>query len=258
MKTLFMLSFLSALLFAGLAVAADSTSDTRVYEWRTYTAAPGKLDALLARFRENTARLFERHGMKNIGYWVPVESTDNQLIYLLSYPNREARDASWRAFLADPDWRKAARESEANGRLLSKAPESVLLSATDFSPPIISPENTGTRLFELRTYTAAEGKLSNLDARFRDHTIKLFEKHGMSNIGYWHPLSGQPGAGATLTYLLAHSDREAANRSWAGFRNDPDWRTARQASEEQAGGSLTAQGGVKSVFMTPVDFSPLK
>ena len=88
----------------------------------------------------------------------------------------------------------------------------------------------GERVFELRTYTAAPGKLEALLARFRDHTVALFEKHGMTNVGYWVP-SDPPRSEDTFVYLLAHESREAAAASWEAFRNDPAWKAAREASE---------------------------
>src|SRR2546421_346890 len=103
------------------------------------------------------------------------------------------------------------------------------------------------RVYELRTYTAAPGKLDALNARFRDHTLKLFERHGMVNVGYWTPAKDQKGAENTLVYLLAHKDMDAAKKSWAAFRADPDWTAARKASEEKAGGPLTGSGGGKFV-----------
>ena len=106
------------------------------------------------------------------------------------------------------------------------------------------------RVFELRTYYTLEGKLPNLLARFRDHTIKLFEKHGMENIGYWVP-KDQPN---TLIYVLAHKSPDAAKKSWDEFRKDPVWVKARDASE--ASGKIVDK--VTSVFMDPADFSKLK
>ena len=111
----------------------------------------------------------------------------------------------------------------------------------------------GTRVFELRTYTAAPGKFEALKTRFRDHTLKLFEKHGMTHVGYWIPADG-PAAENTLIYVLAHKDREAAKKSWADFRADPVWQAA--LKESQKDGSLTAK--VESVFLNPADFSPMK
>jgi hypothetical protein len=112
-----------------------------------------------------------------------------------------------------------------------------------------------SRVFEIRTYTAAEGKLDALKARFRDHTIKVFNKYGMVSIGYWTPLDGQTTMPAnTLVYILAHPSREAAAKAWASFGADPEWVKAKADSE--AGGRLTTK--VESVFVNATDFSPIK
>ena len=122
-------------------------------------------------------------------------------------------------------------------------------------PPAIAAQ-TANRVFELRTYTAPEGKLDALNARFRDHTLALFKKHGITNIGYWTPQDA-PTSQNTLVYLIAHQSREAAKKSWAAFQADPDWQKARTASE--VNGPLTVRpGGVMSVFLTPTDYSPMK
>lgn len=109
------------------------------------------------------------------------------------------------------------------------------------------------RVFELRTYTTNQGKLDALQARFRDHTTKLFERHGMTNVGYWTPQDA-PGSQNTLIYILAHENREAAKKSWDSFRNDPEWKKVQQASE--ANGKIVSK--VESVFMEPTDYSPMK
>jgi hypothetical protein len=80
----------------------------------------------------------------------------------------------------------------------------------------------------------------------------------MEHFGYWHLMNDQPDADKTLIYLLAHASKEAAGESFKKFREDPDWATARKASEEAAGGSLTVSGGVKSEFLKPTDYSPTK
>ncbi len=114
-------------------------------------------------------------------------------------------------------------------------------------------EAQSSRVFELRTYTAEDGKLDALHARFRNHTLKLFEKHGMKNIGYWKP-ADEPLSKNTLIYVLAHSSREAAKKSWDGFRNDPAWKKVQ--AESEANGKLVKK--VESVYMEPTDYSPLK
>ncbi|GDY21559.1 hypothetical protein LBMAG56_29060 [Verrucomicrobiota bacterium] len=250
---------LLAIGIAGVTAATTTTAaeqDTRCFEMRVYYAPPGKLDALNARFRDHTLRLFEKHGIANIGYWMPIDNKDNKLTYILAYPNREARDKSWKAFMADPEWQKAYKESEINGKLVAKV-EQTFLTATDYSPAI-KPANVGNRVFELRTYITPPGKVDAINARFRDHTVKLFAKHGMTNFGYWTPMAGQKGADNTLIYLLAHKSVEAAKASFGAFGKDPDWQAARKASEEKAGGSLTIPGGVKSEFLNATDYSPTK
>jgi hypothetical protein len=255
MKTI--LPFIVVTGLVALSAGPAGAADTRCYEMRIYYAAPGKLDALNTRFREHTCKLFAKHGMVNIGYWVPMTNTENRLVYLLAYPNREAREKSWKEFMADPDWLAAAKASEKDGRLVTKA-ESIFLAATDFSPAIKPSAATEPRVFELRTYTASPGNLESLLARFRDHTLKLFEKHGMTSFGYWTPTDPKNGAGEKLIYLLVHQSPEAAAADFKAFRADPDWVAAKSASEQKAGGSLTVQDGVKSEFLAPTDYSPSK
>jgi|SRR6185503_13903469 len=121
--------------FASLASSRqEKKADPRIFELRTYTPAPGKMEALLARFRNHTCKLFEKHGMKNIGYWVSIEKPDAEprLIYILAHKSREAAAESFKAFGADPEWQTARAESEKDGRLTAKV-ESVFMNPTDFS-----------------------------------------------------------------------------------------------------------------------------
>lgn len=250
MKTTTAILCLSLIATVAPLTAADR--DTRCFEMRTYYAAPGKLDALNARFRNHTCKLFEKHGMENLGYWMPVDNPDGKLVYILAYPSREARENSWKAFMADPDWQKAYRASEVDGKLVAKA-ESVFLTATDYSPAIKASKVGEGRAFELRVYSTAPGKLDALNARFRNHTVKLFAKHGMTQIGYWTPSPGEKEADSKLYYILAHRSKEAADASFKAFRADPDWIAAKSASEKA--GSLTAPNGVSSTFMQATDYS---
>jgi len=119
-------------------------------------------------------------------------------------------------------------------------------------------ERTGTwipeasaRVFELRTYTTEDGKLPNLLALFRDHATRLFEKHGMTHVGYWVP-QDSPESENTLIYVVSHDSREAAQESWGAFRADPEWQ--RVAEESQADGRIVAN--IASVFIESTDFSP--
>ncbi len=109
------------------------------------------------------------------------------------------------------------------------------------------------RVFELRTYTAADGRLDDLNARFRDHTCPIFERHGMEMIGFWTPTDGEK-ADNTLVYLLAFPSRDAAKASWKAFFDDSEWKAARKASV--ADGRIVTK--VESVFMSATDYSAMK
>ncbi len=108
-----------------------------------------------------------------------------------------------------------------------------------------------TTVYELRVYHVYDGKLEDLLRRFRDHTMKLFEKHGIKNIAYWTP-TDEPLKGKTLVYILAHPSREAATANWQAFRDDPEWQSVRDKSE--ANGKLVEK--IESTFLVLTDFSP--
>lgn len=223
-----------------------------VYELRTYKTAPGKLDALNARFRDHTMRLFKKHGIESIGYWVPTdeEASQNTLIYVIKHASREAAAESWKAFIADPEWKKAAAESGV-GRLAER-PKSVYMEATDYSPEYQNAEGDDDDVFELRVYKAREGTLEKLDARFRDHTIDLFAKHGIKSVAYWHP-TDEPDSADTLIYIIEHESADAAKESWRAFGSDPAWQ---KAAAESGVGRLATRP--ESTYMKATDYSPIK
>ena len=119
--------------------------------------------------------------------------------------------------------------------------------------PVAVAAQTG-RVFEMRTYVANEGKLPTLETRFRDHTLKFFNKYSMTSVGYWVPEDG-PAAQTTLIYILAHPSREAAKANWAKFQADPEWQKARADSE--ASGKILSKSP-ESVFLKATDYSPIK
>jgi hypothetical protein len=230
-----------------------AAEDNRYYEMRIYYAAPGKLEELQARFRNHTTKIFEKYGMTNVGYWVPLDNPENKLIYVLAYPSKEAREKAWKDFGGDSEWQKVQKASETNGKLVNRV-ESIFMRATDYSPKINPSKGKQLRAFELRTYTTPPGKLPNLHARFRNHTVKLFKKHGMTNIGYWEVIPKDGAEANTLIYILAHKSKEAGEASFNTFRDDPTWVEAKKASE--VNGSLTEK--VESVYMSPTDYSKIK
>jgi hypothetical protein len=122
---------LKKLLLAGAMCAMALVAENRVFEMRTYHTHEGKLPALLARFRDHTTRIFEKHGMTNVGYWIP-KTQPNTLVYILSYKSEAAAKAAWDAFRQDPDWVKVRDASEKNGKIVEKV-DSVYMDPTDFS-----------------------------------------------------------------------------------------------------------------------------
>ena len=143
-----------------------SAKDTRCFELRTYSAATGKLDDLHNRFRNHTLRLFEKHGIENIGYWVPMDKDgkpENKLIFLLAYPSRDAREKSWSAFQSDPEWQAASKASEAKGRLVTNV-QNPYLEALVFTHIISSAEL-------LQSLRGDDSSLAKVSASLGGHRI---------------------------------------------------------------------------------------
>jgi hypothetical protein len=137
-KKLFALAFTVLIFVSGFVagnIARAQSDGKKVFELRTYTAPEGKLVDLQKRFRDHTRRIFDKHGMKSIGYWVPQDppNSQNTLIYILEHPSRDEAKKHWAEFRADPEWQKVSAESEVNGRIVSKV-DSVFMEATDYSP----------------------------------------------------------------------------------------------------------------------------
>ena len=138
--------------------------------------------------------------------------------------------------------------------LIQSLPGASLLPAANWFSTLqekAGPMQSSSTVFELRIYHAYEGKLDDLLRRFRDHTMRLFEKHGIHNVAYWTPLD-EPLKGKTLVYMLAHPSREAATVNWKAFQDDPEWQAVRDKSE--ANGKLVEK--IDSTFLALTDFSP--
>jgi hypothetical protein len=121
------------------------------------------------------------------------------------------------------------------------------------APPPLADANSAERVFEIRTYITHPGRLDALNARFRTHTLRLFEKHGMTNVGYWIPLDSAR-AGNTLTYIVSHSSRAQADLNWAAFGADPEWKRV-QAESERDGAIIER---IERSYLTATDYSPMK
>jgi hypothetical protein len=133
------------------------------------------------------------------------------------------------------------------------APALILARATT-EPPGETTASGRARVFELRTYHALPGRLDALNKRFRDHTCRLFKKHGMEIVGFWTPQDDDKGKADTLVYILAFPSREAAAASWKAFQGDDEWKAVREESERD--GKIVAN--VDSVYLDPTDYSAIK
>ena len=145
MKSIQSIAISMILVTAGVAIGwfakpaqGEPQVQPTVYELRTYTTEPGKLPNLHARFKNHTMKLFEKHGIKNVIYWTPVDAdgkaVENKLVYLISHQNMAAAKASWEAFRKDPEWKAAREASESDGKILAKAPDFEYLTTVDYSP----------------------------------------------------------------------------------------------------------------------------
>lgn len=249
--------------------------EKRVY----YSPTAEKLEALHKRIREHGASLVEKHGIENLGHFVPTgDNPENKLVFFLGFANQKAQQEAWAAFLADPEWIAVKAASEPDGGLVSKV-ESSLCAATDYSPRGARATKHGG-VFELRTYTGPAERIFALHARFRDHTMGLFEKNGIKNIAYLSPFKTMTGVFAKdppvapegevlgqLIYMVGHESEAAAKVSW-GFPSEEnpkptaflaDFLPIMKKSEEVAGGKLTLEeGGIVSEFLHATDYSAVQ
>lgn len=241
-----------ALLVATAFAAQAQTPDKPFYEIRTYHCNEGKRPDLIARFQNHTTRIFEKHGMENIGYWLSTEN-ENDLIYILAFPNKAARNVAWKDFSADPEWQDVYKKSVVNGGLVKSIDSEFLTLNPELTENIKTDTKLGSPVFELRTYYCFPDKFPNIVARFRDHTRALFEKHGMTNVAYFQTVK-EDASQPELKYIIAHENMDAAKESWDAFRSDLVWKEV--ARESQMSGKIVEK--VVSVYMTALPFSDIK
>jgi len=227
-----------------------------LYELRIYHASEGRFQHLIKRFREHTDRIFKKHGLKALGYWIPTEGSAKKrrkFVYLLEHPSRYEAYRNWTNFFNDKEWEKVMDKPEFQG-LLSEKPTHFFLTPNDYSARARNEITKPGGIFELRTYVVNEGKLTGLNTRFREHTTNLFSKHGIKNLGYWTPFD-QPDREDTLIYLIHHANRKQADLNWKAFGQDPKWKKI--ARESQVDGKLLAQPPER-LYLKALDFSPLR
>jgi hypothetical protein len=227
-----------------------------LYELRIYQASEGRFQHLIKRFREHTDRIFKKHGLKALGYWIPTDGSvkkRRKFVYLLQHPSRYEAYRNWTNFFNDKEWERVMDKPEFQG-LLSEKPTSIFLSPNDYSVAARNDIEKPGGSFELRTDVVNPGKLPMLNARFRKHTTSLFNRHGIQNVSYWTPFD-QPDSKDTLIYLVHHANRKQADLNWEAFGQDPEWKKV--ARESQIQGKLLARPPER-LYLKALDFSPLR
>lgn len=277
-----MIRSLYPLVIALMMGVASMAQDSQVYELRTYTSEPGRQADTLKLMSYEGLPYLKKHKIDLVGVWTPVEVADERVFMLVRHKDKPTSEAAWSAFQNDAGWKEAVEKSQIDGKKPVAGIERVFLTTNAYSP-VLNVEKVGNRIFELRTYITTPNNLPNLNARFQNHTLELFKKHGMTNIVYWSVRKGEatscgdllkalspigksnasvdaslPAAGNALVYFLAHASPDAAKDSFGKFREDPNWQKALKESEATAGGPLTVKDGVKSLYLKPVAFSPLQ
>ena len=216
-----------------------------IYEWRTYEATPGKLPALQIHL-EVAAGLFKKHQLGVLGFWTEEIGTGGQVNYMWIYEDLAEREKKLAAFASDSVWkRQVAEETEREGGPVVARTHNTMLQLTPYSP---TPRLT-TKIQEWRIYEAMPGKLPDLHNRFANHTLRLFENHGVTNIGYWTEVFGTSNR---LVYMLGYPSLGDREKSWAAFQADLDWQRAR--AESEVNGPLVVKTYAR--ILRPTAYSP--
>ena len=227
-----------------------------IFELRIYAANENRHGHLINRFRNHTDRLFKKYKMEPIGYWLPTDGTSRQrrkFVYILKHPSRYEAYKNWAAFSNDHEWETVLDQPEFRG-LLSERPTSIFMTANNYSEKVRNPIGKAGGIYELRTYTVNPGKLNKLNARFRNHTTRIFNRHGIGNVDYWTPYN-KPESGNTLIYLIHHASRKQADANWRAFGSDPAWKKV--ARDSQRDGKLLSRKPER-LYLKALDFSPKK
>ena len=227
-----------------------------VHELRVYTANENRHGHLVKRFREHTDRIFKRHDMDPLGYWIPTDGTPKQkrkLVYILSHPSRYAAFRNWNRFTTDREWEQVVGRPEFKGLLAGK-PLSVHMNTTDVAIAAADAVQQPGGVFQLRTHTTRPGQLDALLARFREHDVPLLKRHGVRIIGAWTPFD-RPDSEHTLITLLHHANRAQADANWRALHADPAWRAA--AEDSASAGKLLA-APPQDLYLRALDLSPIR
>jgi hypothetical protein len=246
-------ALLTVLLVGGL-VSSAFAADSRYFEWRVYEVTPKKLEAVLDRFRDHVDRIRFRHGIETLGSWITTNKAGADVfVYLLSAPNEEKFRESEKAFNADKEFQRAyAASTEAHGKTVEKI-TSYPIQTTEWSPAIRSAMMSPPRAFELRIYDVLPEKMTDYLSNYRDARLRLFEKHGFSNLGFWTTTGTNQSN--KFIMLLSHQTGQLIDDSKTAYHSDPEWKSQVDEWNKRVGKTTT---NVLSFILKPTDFSKWK
>jgi hypothetical protein len=210
--------------------------DNLLYELRVYFANPGMLDKLVSRFEHHTFHFFAKHKMQVVGLWLPLNNSENKLIYILSFRDQKAYEKSWEDFKNDPEWIAIKEQSSRDGELVASM-KTMIMHTFDFSPDHLTLGEH--HLFELQTYKIAPNNLELLRPMLGQRDVRLFQKNQVSIIKYWEAAEQGGDKSNLLICLLVH-------------------RIQKEGQEADKTGNIFLPGLVTSEYLQAMSFSPLK
>ncbi|MDX1951731.1 MAG: NIPSNAP family protein [Verrucomicrobiota bacterium] len=240
-------------LFTFITPLSAADSPAPYSEFRLYQVVPGKLEAVLERFRDKIEPLYKKHQIRALGYWTNVLTPEKPIfLYLLSDSSQESLASKMKAFAEDPEFKKAYAEStQKHGPTVEKI-ETFKVNPLDLPAEAAPNSIQMSRTFEFRHYIVTPGRMNDYIQNYKEHRTALFSKHGLSNYGYWQ--SADPGQPDSFFMMLTHTSVDAINKAKAAYHADPAWNEAVKPLDKA--GPPTKS--VVSIMLKAVDFSPVK
>ena len=223
------------------------------FEIRIYDVTTNKMDGVLERFRETVDPIRRRHGICAVGYWTAITPTGEKYVYLMKAASAADLATREKAFGADPDFQAGfAASNRKHGKTLDHITTIPLI--TDPAAQFNFTPTDPFRTFELRQYSVPAAKLAAFRARWRDHAIPIYARHGLQSIGWWQAAKPDPTGRETFICLLAGTSPAAIQKAIADFHADPEWRAITEQTEQD--GPL--RDGVVTLTLRPTEFSALR
>ncbi len=250
MKTL----LIGIALLAGIAsLPAAETPAPNYYELRIYDVTSNKLDGVVERFSETVNPVRQKHGIECFGYWTSRSTNGDKFIYLMAAASKEELQKREEKFGADPDFKAGyANSNKKHGKTVDKIVLVPLSVASEMKLDLTTSKTP--RGFDLRIYSVLPGKLDAFRDRWRDHAVRIYERHGLHSIGWWVAEKTDAQGNDRFIVLLAGGSFDTIQKSISEFHKDVEWQGIEKETEKD--GKL--RSGVEAFKMKAADFSPIK